>query len=349
MRDPDHATLTTVFPKRRRANDTAAMRTAGILGAGGYVPDTVLSNHDLEKMVDTSDEWIFARTGMRARRIASPEQATSDMAAAAATRALEDAGLAAQDIDLILVATVTPDHMCPSAAAIVQHEIGAVDTPGFDINAGCTGFVHGMSIGAQFIAGGVYEHVLVIGAEKLSTIMDYEDRESCILFGDGAGAVVLGADADGEILDCHLGLDGSEAQTIWVPAGGSRLPATEATVAERRHFVRLQGRRVYRFAVSKFCSEIEGLAERKGIAVSDIDWIVPHQANQRITEAAATQLGVPMEKVVCNIEQYGNTSSASIPIALAEAVDDGKIQPGQLVALVAFGAGLTWGSALVRW
>ncbi|MCA8978167.1 MAG: ketoacyl-ACP synthase III [Planctomycetes bacterium] len=323
--------------------------TAGILGVGSYLPRDILSNHDLEQTIDTTDEWIFARTGMRNRRIAAADEATSDLAAAAARAALLDAGLEPGEIDLILVATVTSDHVCPSTAAIVQHRIGAIHAAGFDIAAGCTGFVNALSTARQFIVSGAYRHVLVVGAEKLSSILDYRDRETCVLFGDGAGAAVLGPEAGGAILDCQLGMDGSNAETISVPAGGSRQPASAATVAERRHFVRLEGRKVFRFAVAKFCSEIEGLARRNRIEVRDIDWIVPHQANQRIIEAAAERLGYPMAKIVSNVEHYGNTSSASIPIAMAEAKRDGRIRPGQLVATVAFGSGLTWGSALLRW
>ena len=353
MNQPTTSTPLNALATRRRSSrryeGSSAVRTAGILGTGAYLPQAVLSNHALEEMVETSDEWIYARTGMRTRRIAAADEATSDMAAAAAREALADAGIAPIDIDLIIVATVTPDHICPSTAALVQYKIGARKAAGFDLSAGCTGFVNALSTARQFIVSGAYERVLVIGAETLSSILDYEDRETCILFGDGAGAVVLGVEASGAVVDCQLGMDGSGAGTISVPAGGSRTPTSHETVSNRRHFVKLEGRKVFKFAVAKFCGEIEELVRRNGIEVGDIDWIVPHQANQRIIEAAAERLGFPMEKMVSNVEHYGNTSSASIPIAMAEASRDGRIRPGQIVATVAFGSGLTWGSALLRW
>lgn len=333
----------------RRRKAKTRTRYAGILGTGFHVPETVLSNSALEEIVDTSDEWIVTRTGMRERRIAKRDEATSDLAAAAARAALADAGIAVSEIDLILVATATADHVCPSTAAIVQYKIGASNAAGFDIGAACSGFVNALMTGHQFVVSGAYDHVLVIGADKLSSITDYENRESCILFGDGAGAVVLGANGGSELLAHDLGVDGSGADLISVPAGGSANPASEQTVADRRHFLKLDGREVFRFAVKKFSEEVEKVAAQAGYSVEDVDWIVPHQANQRIIEAGAKKLGFPMEKVVSNVEHYGNTSSASIPIALTEAAMDGRIQKGDLVAFVAFGAGLTWGASLVRW
>jgi 3-oxoacyl-[acyl-carrier-protein] synthase III len=333
---------------RRRRSKTRT-RYAGILGTGFHVPETVLSNSALEEIVDTSDEWIHTRTGMRERRIAHRDEATSDLAAAAARNALADAGMAPSEVDLILVATATADHVCPSTAALVQYKIGSCNAAGFDIGAACSGFVNALMTGQQFIVSGAYDHVLVIGADKLSSITNYKDRDSCILFGDGAGAVVLGANGGSELLAHDLGLDGSGADLISVPAGGSARPASDQTIADRQHFLTLDGREVFRFAVTKFCEEVKKVADLAGFTVSDVDWIVPHQANQRILEAAARKLRFPMEKVVSNVERYGNTSSASIPIALAEAARDGRIKKGDLVAFVAFGGGLTWGASLLRW
>lgn len=333
----------------RQSGATVRTRYVGILGTGFHVPEKVLSNSALEEIVDTSDEWIVARTGMRERRVAHSDEATSDLAAKAAHAALVDAGVDAADIGLILVATATADHVCPPTATLVQAKIGASAAAGFDIGAACSGFCNALMTGHQFILSGAYRHVLVIGADKLSSITNYEDRESCILFGDGAGAVVLGSNGGSELLAHHLGIDGTGADMIRVPAGGSRLPASDETIASRLHYLVLDGREVFRFAVKKFCEEIEAITERAGFTLDDLDWIVPHQANQRILEAAARKLRFPMAKVVSNIEHYGNTSSASIPIALAEAAHDGRIQKGDLVAFVAFGGGLTWGASLVRW
>lgn len=340
LRAPRHAV-------RSRAHKSS--RHVGILGLGFHTPDHVLSNAALEEMVETTDQWILDRTGMRERRIADENTATSDLAAAAARAALADAKIGAREIDLILVATATPDQVCPSTAAFVQDKIGARHAAGFDIGAACSGFLHALMTGHQFIVSGAYRHVLVIGAEKLSSITDYQDRNSCILFGDGAGAVVLGGEGGSEVLGHDIGLDGSGAQMITVPAGGSRRPASAVTVANRQHFLTLNGREVFRFAVAKFGEEIEKITANHGFTVDDLDWIVPHQANHRILEAAARKLRVPMDKVVSNVEHYGNTSSASIPIALTEATRDGRIKPGDLVALVAFGGGLTWGASLIRW
>ena len=328
----------------------AALRRVGILGTGSYVPDRVLSNADLELLVDTSDEWIRARTGMRERHIAAPGQATSDLAVNASVHALEQAGLAAADLDLILVATVTPDYICPPAACLVQHRLGAVRAAGFDISAACSGFINALMTGHKLVASGAYENALVIGADVLSSITDYQDRESCVLFGDGAGAVVLGADTgDHLLLDHVLHIDGAGADLIRVPAGGSRLPASHETVEHRLHFLSIQGQKVFKFAVAKFSELVEEIIARNGLALEDIGLMIPHQANRRIIEAALKKLGIAEERVFVNVDRVGNTSSASIPMALDEAARRGRIEPGQLVCMVTFGGGLTWGASLLRW
>ncbi len=326
------------------------LRRVGILGTGADAPKRVLSNADLEKLVDTSDEWIRTRTGMRERRIVEPGQANSDLSIAAGRRALERAGLAASDLQLIVVATVTPDTICPPTACYVQHGLGATGAAGFDISVACSGFVNGLLTAESLLASGAFDNALVIGADVLSTITDYQHRDTCVLFGDGAGAVVLGVDTDrGEILDTLVGIDGSRAEMIHVRAGGSRHPASAETVAARDHFLRLDGRKVFKFAVSKICEVVDEILGRNGLSIEDLDMLVPHQANLRIIEAAATKLGLGPDRVAVNIQCYGNTSSASIPLALDEFARGGELQPGQLVCMVAFGGGLSWGATLVRW
>ncbi|GAB4142276.1 MAG: ketoacyl-ACP synthase III [Planctomycetota bacterium] len=314
------------------------------------IPEGVLTNEDLEKMVRTSDEWIRERTGVRERRVVRPGQAASDLAAAAARQALAAAGLAASDVELIVVATVTPDSACPATACHVQRKLGAARAAGFDVSSACSGFETALLVGHNLVGSGAFENALVIGADVLSAITDYQDRNTCVLFGDGAGAVVLGAEAaERLILDHVTGIDGTGANLIEIPAGGSARPADHGTVDRREHFIRLDGRRVYRFAVGKICEVVTELAERNGIEVGEIDVLVPHQANLRIIEAAAEKLGLPMERVVVNIDRFGNTSSASIPIALDEAARGGRIRRGDLVCTVAFGGGLSWAGTLIEW
>lgn len=326
------------------------VRPVGILGLGTDLPAEVLSNSDLERLVETSDDWIVERTGMRERRRAAPDQATSDLATAAAERALADAGLPAADIELIIVATATPDSPLPATACLVQQRLGAHRAAGFDISIACSGFVNALSTARALIACGTYGNALVIGAEVLTSITDYEDRASCILFGDGAGAVVLHPAAErGVFLDSCAGIDGSGGDLIHIPAGGSRRPASAETVAGREHFMRLDGRRVFKFAAQKIPESVTTLLSRNGYSIDDLDLLVPHQANLRIIEAAAQRLALPMDRVVVNIERVGNTSSASIPIALEEARSAGRLKPGSLVCLVGFGAGLSWGANLLRW
>ena len=286
------------------------VQRVGVVGVGSYAPDRVLSNADLEKLVDTSHDWIVERTGMVERRIAAPDQAASDLAVTAAARALENAGLSPADVELIIVATATPDHPCPATACYVQQKLGATRAAGFDVAAACSGFLVAMTTAHGLLASGSFRNALVIGAEVLSSITNYEERESCILFGDGAGAAVLGTDpAQGELLDNIIGMDGEGADLIIVPAGGSQRPASADTVSDQEHYLSIQGRKVFRFAVAKLCELTHTLLERNGFTLDDIDLLVPHQANLRIIEAGAKKLGIEMERVFVNIDRYGNTSS----------------------------------------
>lgn len=322
----------------------------GILGVGRFVPEHVLTNHDLEKMVDTSDEWITTRTGIRERRIAPPGMATSDMAIAAAKAAMDMAGVCAEELDVIIAATVTPDMLFPSTACLVQAALGAWRAAAFDLSAGCSGFVYALSVASQYVAAGAAKRVLVMGAETLSRITDYEDRNTCVLFGDGAGAAVIGAkDGNSGILAFDLGADGGGADLLCVPAGGSRKPTTAETLASRGHFIKMEGKQVFRFAIRVVEESVITVLKKAGADVGDIDLFIPHQANVRIIDYAVEKLGIPREKVFVNLDRYGNTSAASIPIALSEAVEQGRVGPGSLVVMVGFGAGLTWGSCALRW
>jgi 3-oxoacyl-[acyl-carrier-protein] synthase-3 len=321
-----------------------------IWGTGSYVPERVLSNEDFEKMVDTSDEWIRTRTGIVERRIAAPDQASSDFAVIAAQRALEQANVKAEEIDLIICATVTPDHMFPATACLVQDRIGAGKAAGFDLSAGCSGFTYALNIAAPLIQVGTYRHVLVIGVDLLSRITDYTDRSTCVLFGDAAGAVVLGPCEEGRgILSFELGADGSAGDLLCQKAGGSRLPASRETVENRQHYISMTGSEVFKFAVKVMDKATDAVLERAGLTKQDIDLLIPHQANYRIIESAMKRLGLTSDKVYVNLQHYGNTSSASIPVALDEAYRAGKIQEGDVVILVGFGAGLTWGATAIRW
>ena len=325
-------------------------RRAAIIGTGSFVPEKVLTNFDLEKMVDTSDEWIFTRTGIRERRIAADNQCTSDLGAEACRRALADAGMRPDEVSLIIVATITPDYFFPSTACMIQQKIGATRTGGFDLSAACAGFVYGLILGARLIEADPSQTVLVVGAETLTKITDYKDRSSCILFGDGAGAAVLRA-SSGEcgVLASEYGVDGSGGEFMKLPAGGSAMPASEDTVRQRLHYMRVAGRETFRFAVIKMAELVEDALKRSGLGMDDVSLIVPHQVNSRILQAAAERLGVGMDKIYCNIDRYGNTSAASVPIALDEAARNGRIKRGDVVVLVAFGGGLSWSSAVVRW
>jgi len=321
-----------------------------ILGTGYAVPDRVLTNRELESMVDTSDEWIITRTGIRERRICSPDWATSDLALLAAEKAIKNAEIEAGDLDLILVATVTPDMVFPSTACLLQGRLGADKAAAFDISAGCTGFIYALAVADRFLMAGDYRYILVVGAETLSRITDYTDRNTCVLFGDGAGAVVVGrgSGANG-ILSTYLAADGSGESLLYLPAGGSRMPATHQTVDEHLHYIRMQGNEVFRFAVNAIPECVRQVLEPAGVSIDEIDHFVFHQANIRILQTAVKRMKIPWEKTIVNIERYGNMSAASIPLAIAEAVEEGIIHPGQLLVMVGFGAGMTMGSALVRW
>ena len=327
---------------------------SSILGTGRYAPAKVLSNAELEGMVDTSDAWITERTGIRERRIAAEGELTSDLAAKAAKDALENAKVSASELDMIIVGTVTGDSPMPATAVHVQQKIGAQNIPAFDISAACAGFLYGLSIGDQFIHTGQMRRVLVVGVELLSRSLNWSDRTTCVLFGDGAGAVVLGP-ADESIAERRPGVistkiftDGSLADSLTIPGGGSQLPLTHAALDESKNKVHMVGQEVFKVAVKNLTSASKAAIEAAGLTVSDIDWVVAHQANLRILSLVAARLDIPIERFIINIERYGNTSSASIPIALDEAVRDGRIKPGHTVLMCALGAGISWGSALVR-
>ncbi len=324
-------------------------RRSVITGVGKYLPENVLTNYDLEELVDTSDEWIRQRTGIRERRIASEDTPCSYLAEKSARKALQDAGLSPEELDLILVATVTPDMMFPATACLLQERLGAEAAGAFDLEAGCSGFVYGLSVADKYIRSGGCDNILVVGAETLSKIVDWEDRSTCVLFGDGAGAAVLQPGNDGGILSTTLGSDGSGGESLFMPAGGSLNPASESTVANRLHYIKMEGNQVFKFAVRKMGSASLEVLEQAGLSSDAVDFFVPHQANTRIIEAAASRLDLSLENVIINLPYYGNTSSASVPIALTEAVEKKQINPGDLIVLVAFGAGLTWAAAALRW
>ncbi len=316
------------------------------------MPEKVLTNADIEKMVETSDEWIVTRTGIHERRIAAPGESSSDMAAAAARQALEAAELEAKDLDLIIVSTVTPDMPLPATAMFVQQKIGArPDCPGFDLSAACAGFIYGLSVADQFIRTGHCRHVMVIGVELLSRVLDWTDRSTCVLFGDGAGAVVVGpARDDGRgIISTHVYANGSLAPALCIPGGGSVEPTSAETVSNRRHFVHMAGSEIFKFAVKSLTSATQEALRVNGVPADEVSWVVPHQANLRILDAVGQRVGIPKERFYLNIHKYGNTSSASVPIALDEAVRDGSIQRGQKLVFCALGGGVAWGSALVHW
>lgn len=324
--------------------------SVGITGVGSYVPDKVLYNFDLGKIVDTSDEWIRTRTGIRARRIADDSMATSDLCTEAAKKAMLDANVSPDSIDLIVVATVTPDMAFPSTACIVQKNIGAKNAAAFDMSVGCSGFLYALSVGANFVETGAYKTVLVIGAEVLSRILDWRDRATCVLFGDGAGACILEPCEEGKgILSYDLGADGFNGHFLTQPAGGSRMPASIETVKNRLHYVKMDGKEVFKFAVRAMVKASLKAVEKANLELEDIDFLIPHQANIRIIDSAAKRLKVPKDKVYINLDKYGNMSSASIPTALDEAVHKGLIKKDDIVLLVAFGAGLTWASVVIKW
>jgi 3-oxoacyl-[acyl-carrier-protein] synthase-3 len=324
-------------------------RAISITGLGCRVPERVITNDELSTMMDTNDEWIRERTGIRERRIAAPDEALSDLCLPACRDALDQAGLDASEIDLIIVATVTPDMIFPSTGAILADQLGAPDAGAYDLAAGCTGFMYAVAQGYGMLAGGLAQKALIVGGDVLSRILDWSDRSTAVLFGDGAGAVVLEQVPEGGFLGFELGADGSGGLQLYVPGGGSRSPATEASVAERMHFVKMNGREVFKFATRVLVSSAQAVLAECGRSIDDVDVYVPHQANVRIIEHARQKLGIPEEKTVIDVDRYGNTSSGSIPLALADATADGRLRPGQLVLMTGMGAGLTWGSGLIEW
>jgi 3-oxoacyl-[acyl-carrier-protein] synthase-3 len=322
----------------------------GVLGTGHYAPEKVLTNQDLEQMVETSDEWIVSRTGIRERRISSDQEASSDLAFRASEIALRNAGITGEDLDLIIVATITPDNFFPSTACTLQTKLHARKAAAFDLSAACSGFIYGLANASNFVASGIYKYVLVVGAECLSKITDYTDRNTCILFGDGAGAVVIGQVPQGRGFKSFvLGADGSGGELLHLAGGGSRCPSTHDTVTEGKHYIHMAGREVYKFAVKIMGGAAEEALAKAGLAKSDIDLLIPHQANRRIIESAMERLDLPEEKCMINLHKYGNVSAASIPIALAEAVEEGRVHEGDCLVLVGFGGGLTWGASVIIW
>jgi 3-oxoacyl-[acyl-carrier-protein] synthase-3 len=320
-----------------------------ITGIGSHAPAGVMTNTELAALVDTSDEWIVERTGIRERRVAGPEEALSDISLPAAKAALEQAGLEPSAIDLIIVATVSPEMLFPSTGAMLADLLGAKDAAAYDLSAGGTGFVYALVQAHGMVAGGLADNALVIGGDVLSKVVDWEDRSTCVLFGDGAGAVVLERVSEGGFLGFELGADGSGGPQLYMPAGGSRAPATAETVATRQHFAKMNGREVFKFATRVLVDSAEKVLNECGVAVDDVDVYVPHQANVRIIDHARRKLGIPEERTVVNVDRYGNTSSGSIPLALGDAEADGRLAPGEMVLMTGMGAGLTWGSALIEW
>jgi len=326
------------------------LHPVGIIGTGKYVPERILTNQQLEQMVETNDEWIVTRTGIKERRMAAATEATSDLAFEAAKRAIEAAGLTAEDIDLIIVSTITPDMFFPSTACLLQTKLGASKAAAFDLSAACSGFIYGLATASNMIATGMYKHVLVVGAETLSRITDYTDRNTCILFGDGAGAVVLGQVEEGRgFRSFELGADGSGGELLKVSGGGSRMPSSEQSISEKQHYIHMAGNDVFKFAVRIMGSAAEDALAKAGLAKEDVDLLIPHQANIRIIQSALNRLNLPEEKAMINLDKYGNMSAASIPVALAEAVEQNRVKEGDTLVFVGFGGGLTWGASVLVW
>lgn len=331
---------------------SSAPRSVIIKGTGSYTPKKVLTNNDLSAFVDTSDEWIFTRTGIKERRIAAEEETSSSMGYEAGKKAIEAAGLTANDIDVVIVGTMTPDMPFPSTACLVQAKLGISNAISFDVEAACSGFLYIMEIASGLLQTGRYRNVLIIGSEKLSTILDWEDRTTCVLFGDGAGAAVLSLGEEGSksgIIDFKLGSDGSKADVLVQPGGGCAIPPSPESLNERQHFLKMRGKEVFKLAVKVMGQAASEILEQNGIDADQLDCVIPHQANMRIIESISSRLKIPIERFFLNLDKYGNTSAASIPIALDEAVRAGRLKRGDTILLVAFGAGLTWGSSLIRW
>jgi 3-oxoacyl-[acyl-carrier-protein] synthase III len=320
-----------------------------IVGVGHYAPERIVDNHDLERWLDTSDEWITTRTGMKRRHWASETESTGDLALAAARNALENAGLQAGDIDAYIVCTVYPDYLFPATACMVAARLGAHDKAAFDMEIACSGFIYGLTIASSLVRSGVYRRVVLIGAETLSKLVDRTDRATAILFGDGAGAVVLEASAEDSFLGSELGSDGTRPELLRVESGGSRMPTTHAALDRKADRIHMEGREVFKFAVTKMIEATDRALEKAGLTKADVNVLIPHQANRRIINAAMKYLDIPPERCIVNIAEYGNTSAASIPIALSEAVRDGKIKPNDVIVFVGFGGGLSWGAVVWRW
>ena len=326
------------------------IRGARMEGLASAVPERVLTNLDLEKMVETSDQWIFSRTGIRERRILEPGQGASDLAARSARQTLEKTGVSPLDLDLIIVATVTPDSPLPASSCLVQAQLGAVNAAAFDLVAGCSGFVYALSVGSQYVQSGLYSRVLIIGVDICSSFVDWKDRSTCVLFGDGAGSCLLQPGEQGEgVLAATLGADGSCSRFLYVEAGGSKKPASPETVALGQHYVKMAGNEVFKHAVREMESSMMRCLKQCGLTKEDLDLVVPHQANMRIIDTLRRRMGLAEDQVLVNIHRYGNTSAASIPIALEEADRNGKLKKGMILGLTSFGAGLTWASAVIRW
>lgn len=323
-------------------------RIARIIGLGSYLPKAILTNQDLEKKVETSDEWIVTRTGISERRIASKEEFTSTMAIEAAKKAMEEAKITSEEIDAIIVTTITPDYIFPSTAAIVQNALSATNAAAFDLQAACTGFLYGLAVAKSFIVSGVFQNILLISAEKLSSIVDFEDRNTCVLFGDGAAACIVSANNRGlRIGESCLGADGSLAELLIQPAGGSRFPACKESIEQRKHFIHMEGKEVFKHAVRRMESAAKICLEKAGLAEEAIDWLVPHQANKRIIDAIAKRFALPEERVFVTVHKYGNTSASAVAIALDELTREKEVKQGENILLVAFGAGFTWGGTLL--
>jgi 3-oxoacyl-[acyl-carrier-protein] synthase-3 len=335
-------------PHPRRSNKSG--RTVSKIGTGSYLPERILTNRELEKIVETSDEWIRTRTGIGERRIAAPEEATSDMATNAALAAMSQAGVSAEQIDLIIVATVTPDMFFPATACWVQKKLGAIRAACFDVSAACSGFIYAMEIAQQFISNHVYNTVLIIGADKLSSIVDWSDRNTCVLFGDGAGAAILrNRGASHGVIATHMGSDGEFTDILFMPGGGSRCPITSANVDQKLNTIKMLGKETYKQAVTAMSDAADRALESAGLKYEDIACVIPHQANMRIIEAIAHRMSLPVDKFYVNLEKYGNTSAAAVAIALDEAHRNGRFKIGDYILLVVFGGGLTWASSVIQW
>ena len=325
-------------------------KSVGIKGLGYYVPERIMTNFDFEKIIDTNDEWIRTRTGIQERRFVADDQATSDLCVEATKKALANANMTIEEIDLILVATCTPDYLVQATACLVQHKLGVKGIPCFDLNAACSGFIYGLTVASGMIRGGLYKNILVIGAEALSRIIDMQDRNTCVLFGDGAAAAIVSEVEDGYgILGTYLGAEGEDDEILKIPAGGTKKPNTFETIENRENFVKMKGQDVFKFAVHALPSATNKALKMAGVKSEDLEMIFPHQANVRIIESAAKRIHVPIEKFYMNLQRFGNTSSASVGLALGEALEKGVVKKGDLIALTGFGAGLTYGSMIIKW